>query len=123
MRDKGKELAGECELAKQQVTVAEAGCRAVLERYQTAVGEMEALRTQCRLVEGSLQEARVRQQSLQTELQESNTELSHLRNQLTDLRRTTEEECENFKQRLIERETELLGLQQTSAEKIKVLEV
>lgn len=108
---------------KQQVTVAEAGSHTMLERYQTAVEEMEALRTECKLVEGQLEEARAGQQSQQTELQERNTELGQLQNQLTELRRAAEDESCKVEERLVEKETELLNLQQTTSEQMKTLEV
>ena len=116
-------LQGECESAKQQVTVAEAGSRAVLDQYQTTVGEMEALRTHCKMVEGRLAEAEVQQESLKTELREKDAELSGLQNELTKVRRAMEEECCEVKQKLDKKEAEFLNLQQISSEQKKNLEV
>ena len=55
-------LLKECKSLREQVTVAEAGSRTVMEQYQTTVEEMEVLRTHCKMVEGQLGETKVRRE-------------------------------------------------------------
>ena len=110
----------ECESLRQQVTVSEAGSRAMLEQYQTTVGEMEGLKTHYKVVEGQLGETTGHLQEVKTELEKREAELGDLQSHLVV---TAREEYDKVQGELVEKEAAYLDLQQSSAKKIKSLEV
>ena len=89
---------------KQQLTVAEAGSTALLGQYETAVGEKEGLMTNCKMVEGQLDQAWVRGEEMETQLREKEGELKCLREQLSRLGEEMVERGRERERKLEERE-------------------
>ena len=108
---------------KQQLTVAEAGSTALLGQYETAVGEKEGLMTNCKMVEGQLDQARAREEEMETQLREKGGELECLREQLSGLGEEMVERGREMDRKLEEREGEMAELRETSVNQIRALEV
>ena len=86
LKDEQRVLVSDCESAKQQLTVAEAGSSSLLEQYQAAVSEREGLRTHCKMMESQLSEVREEEEQIKIELQERHVELESLKNDLAEVR-------------------------------------